>query len=562
MKNIFKNISIGAMLLAGLTVTSCKNDDFLDKYPPDAFTEPSYFKTEQELSFFVNQFYGSLPLNILNSTDIQSDNMVPNSPNTFLMGTYTVPSSGGGWEIGNWSGIRNCNFFLDNYQRVSGTTKEKYAGEVYFFRALFYWRKVVQFGDVPLILKKVGDTSPEIFGPRTPRKEVMNQVLNDLNLAIDKLPEKSATEVGRLHKDAALALKSRIALWEGTYRKYHKLGDEQVFLEAAVDASEKLMNKGYEIYSTGNPEQDYRDLFIKIDLAGNKEAIFHRTYLRSVEYARHEYSRYAKGSNNGLSKDFVEQYLFKDGSYIGSSTTFTYDDSTPTKEAENRDPRYAQTIATPGFVKTSSVPPIVVNLPEIGTPVTTTGYWFIKGMSSDPAQEEAYSSDTDMFIFRYAEVLLNYVEAKYELGRLTQADLDKTINKIRDRVGMPHLITSVATDPNASNYGYAVTPLLHEIRRERRIELVGEGFRFDDILRWKAGQLINNPKTIKGMKLTDELKTQYNSSAIEKIPVDSNKYIIVYPAYPNGRTWNDKMYLYPLPTDEIKLLGYQQNPGW
>lgn len=562
MKNIFKNIPIGIMMLAGLIVTSCKNDDFLDKYPPDAFTEPTYFRTDEELSFFANRFYGSLPLNILTRSDGQSDNMVPNSPNTFLMGTYAVPSSGGGWATGDWSDIRNCNLFLDNYERVPGITKEKYAGEVRFFRALFYWEKVVRFGDVPLILKKVGDTSPDIFGPRESRKKVMDEVLNDLNIAIEKLPEPAQAEVGRLHKDAALALKSRIALWEGTYRKYHNLGDEQVFLEAAVDASEKLMNKGYEIYSTGNPERDYRDLFIQLDLAGNKESIFHRTYLRSVEYGRHEYSRYAKGSNNGLSKDFAEQYLFKDGSFIGSSTRFTYDDSTPAKEAENRDPRYAQTIATPGFIKTTSTPPIVVNLPEIGTPVTTTGYWFIKGMSSDPAQEEAYSSDTDMFVFRYAEVLLNYAEAKYELGTLTQADLDKSINKIRDRVAMPHLTISVAADPNASNYGYAVTPLLHEIRRERRIELVGEGFRFNDILRWKAGSLINNPKTIKGMKLTDGLRAQYNSTVVNKLPVDSEKHIIVYPAYPNGRTWNDKMYLYPLPTDEIKLLGYQQNPGW
>ena len=100
------------------------------------------------------------------------------------------------------------------------------------------------------------------------------------------------------------------------------------------------MAKGYEIYSTGKPEQDYRDLFIKEDLAGNKESIFHRTFLRSVEGGRHQYSRQAKGSNNGCSKDFMEYYLFKDGKPI-STTSYTYDDSTPSKEAENRDPRYA-----------------------------------------------------------------------------------------------------------------------------------------------------------------------------------------------------------------------------
>ncbi|ATA75696.1 RagB/SusD family nutrient uptake outer membrane protein [Capnocytophaga canis] len=559
MKNKIKHIAIG--LSAVLTIVSCKNDDFLDKFPPDAFTEPSYFKTEQELSFFANRFYGSLPLSILQHRDVQSDNMVPNSPDDFLFGTYTVPSSGGGWDTGAWNGIRNCNFFLENYQKVSGTTKEKYAAEVRFFRALYYWEKVVRFGDVPLILKKVGDASPEIYGPREPHKKVMDEVLKDLNFAIEHLPEKANAEAGRLHKDAALALKSRIALWEGTFRKYHNLGDERVFLEAAVDASEKLMAKGYEIYSTGKPNEDYRNLFIQDNLAGNKEAIFHRHYLRAVETGRHEYSRSAKGSNNGCSKDFMEYYLFKDGKPI-STTSYTYDDSTPSKEAENRDPRYAQTVATPGFVKTSSTPPVIVNLPEIGTPVTTTGYWFIKGMSNDPKQEEAYSSDTDMFIFRYAEVLLNYAEAKYELGTLSQADLDRTINKIRDRVAMPHLTMDAVADANASDYGYDVAPILYEIRRERRVELVGEGFRFNDILRWKAGKLLNNPKTIKGMKLTDELKAEYNKDAINKLPVDNEKYLIVYPAFPNGRTWNDKMYLYPIPTDELKLVGYKQNPGW
>ncbi|GIJ94321.1 RagB/SusD family nutrient uptake outer membrane protein [Capnocytophaga stomatis] len=560
MKNTLKNITVGLSTIAMLAVVSCKNDDFLDKYPPDAFTEPSYFKTEQELSFFANRFYGSLPVSIFASNDNQSDNMVPNSPNQYLSGAYTVPSSGGGWDTGDWDGIRNCNFFLDNYSKVPGTTKEKYAAEVRFFRALFYWQKVARFGDVPLILKKVGDSSPEIFGPREPRNKVMDAVLEDLNFAVDNLPEKSAAEAGRLHKDAALALKSRIALWEGTYRKYHQLGDERVFLQAAVEASEELMTKGYELYSTGKPEQDYRDLFIKEDLAGNKESILHRTYLRSVENGRHEYSRQAKGSNNGCSKDFVEYYLFKDGKPISANSA--YDDSTPAKEAENRDPRYAQTIATPGFVKTSSVPPVVVNLPEIGTPVTTTGYWFIKGMSSDPKQEEAYSSDTDMFIFRYAEVLLNYAEAKYELGSLSQEDLNKSINKIRDRVGMPHLTMSVAADAKASDYGYSVDPLLYEIRRERRIELVGEGFRFNDILRWKAGKLINNPKTVKGMKLTDALKAEYNSAAVNKLTVDGDKYLVVYPAYQNGYTWDDKMYLYPIPTDQLLLVGYKQNPGW
>ena len=153
-----------------------------------------------------------------------------------------------------------------------------------------------------------------------------------------------------------------------------------------------------------------------------------------------------------MSKDFVDSYLFlDDGKPIGL-TSHPYDDSTPAKECEGRDPRYTQTIATPGFIMT--LPDLAVNLPAIGTSRTSTGYWNIKGRSSDLAQFNADKSDLDLFIFRYAEVLLNYAEAKYELtGSLTIAELDKSINLIRDRVGMPHLTTNPDADPNAVNYG-------------------------------------------------------------------------------------------------------------
>ena len=129
---------------------------------------------------------------------------------------------------------------------------------------------------------------------------------------------------------------------------------------------------------------------------------------------------------------------------------------------------------------------------------------------------------------------------------------------------MPHLTTTVSADANADNYVYTVTPLLYEIRRERSFELIGEGFRFDDIVRWKAGKLIENPKTIRGMKLTAALKALYPArSGVANLPVDSDNYLIMYPSLPlTGRVWNDKQYLYPLPTDQLQLVGYRQNPGW
>lgn len=554
MKYLIQSILVAVTLL----MVSC--NDYLDRFPKDSFSEPTFFKTENDLIYYANQFYGSLPVQRMDN-DNNSDNMVPQNINTFLAGTYTVPGSGGGWASGDWANIRSCNYFLEHYSRAETSFKERYAGEVRFFRALFYWYKVVNFGDVPLLLKALDDNSEELYGPREKREKVMDEVvLEDLKFAVANLPEKNQAAAGRLHKDAARALMSRICLWEGTYRKYRNIEGADTYLDACVKASEELMDAGYDIYSTGNTDEDYRNLFIQKDLRSNPEAIFYRAYI--TDKNTHNYTRQASENNTGMSKDFVDSYLFlDDGKPIGL-TSHPYDDSTPAKECEGRDPRYTQTIATPGFIMT--LPDLAVNLPAIGTSRTSTGYWNIKGRSSDLAQFNADKSDLDLFIFRYAEVLLNYAEAKYELtGSLTIAELDKSINLIRDRVGMPHLTTNPDADPNAVNYGYTVAPLLYEIRRERRIELVGEGFRFNDIIRWKAGKLIEGVKTIRGMKLTDELRSQYaDPSSLNNIAVDDDYYIIVYPSIATTRKWNDKSYLYPLPTDEKDRCHYEQNPGW
>ena len=547
-------------ILVAVTLLTVSCNDYLDRFPKDSFSEPTFFKTENDLIYYANQFYGSLPVQRMDN-DNNSDNMVPQNINTFLAGTYTVPGSGGGWASGDWANIRSCNYFLEHYSRAETSFKERYAGEVRFFRALFYWYKVVNFGDVPLLLKALDDNSEELYGPREKREKVMDEVvLEDLKFAVANLPEKNQAAAERLHKDAARALMSRICLWEGTYRKYRNIEGADTYLDACVKASEELMDAGYDIYSTGNTDEDYRNLFIQKDLRSNPEAIFYRAYI--TDKNTHNYTRQASENNTGMSKDFVDSYLFlDDGKPIGL-TSHPYDDSTPAKECEGRDPRYTQTIATPGFIMT--LPDLAVNLPAIGTSRTSTGYWNIKGRSSDLAQFNADKSDLDLFIFRYAEVLLNYAEAKYELtGSLTIAELDKSINLIRDRVGMPHLTTNPDADPNAVNYGYTVAPLLYEIRRERRIELVGEGFRFNDIIRWKAGKLIEGVKTIRGMKLTDELRSQYaDPSSLNNIAVDDDYYIIVYPSIATTRKWNDKSYLYPLPTDEKDRCHYEQNPGW
>ena len=264
-------------------------------------------------------------------------------------------------------------------------------------------------------------------------------------------------------------------------------------------------------------------------------------------------------ANCGFSKDFVESILCDDGQPIGVSKRYQ-GDATMKKESANRDPRFKQLIVTNDYpilvTKDHKDSTFVTNEIEFVNNFCLSGYRPVKG--DIPVKEESLymESDFDGIAYRYSETLLIYAEAKAELGTITDADLNLSINQLRDRVGMPHLTVNVGfTDPNWPKYGYEVTPVLQEIRRERRIELAGEGFRFNDLCRWKAGELLNNVKTYVGKK------------------DDKGKYAIVYPNYTNAdyqyeegksRKWQEKMYLLPIPKGELQRNPQlkPQNPGW
>jgi hypothetical protein len=233
-------------------------------------------------------------------------------------------------------------------------------------------------------------------------------------------------------------------------------------------------------------------------------------------------------------------------------------------EATNRDPRFRQLIGTRGFVLLNNADGTknIFTLPQIGTATAPTGYMIIKALSPDPAQWNAAQSTLDLFIFRYAEILLNEAEAKAELNQCTQTVLDNTVNKIRDRVAMPHMVAASLVKDPGSDFP-ALPVLLDEIRRERRVELAADGFRFDDMIRWKAGKLIENPETILGMKLTPAVRAQYPPSQVSSVQVNANYYIRLYTSI-TSRKWNDKMYLFPIPTQELALNPnlLPQNTGW
>lgn len=566
-------------ILALLPILWSCNDSFLDRYPLDAIVSENFWKSESDLKAYTATLYTYVPdhWELLWDDDV-SDNYAPATYNDVAAGLHTA--STGTWD---WSYLRKLNIFLDNYSKVpiEQSIKDEYAGEVRFFRAWMYYDRVVKYGDVPWVDHALNVTDTDIlYGTRTPRNEVMDHVIDDLTFAVEHLPE-SRDEEGRVNKYVALHLKSRICLYEGTYRKYHKLGDPTSYLRQAAEAAEAIMQSGkYVLWSTGNPSEDYHNFFLIKDLQGNSEAILYRHYDYDLLGHGNTPSRTIPFDNNGLTKDMVDDYLCIDGKPIGLSPLYK-GDATLDDQLANRDPRLSQTIVIPGvyFFKECDSDEIVPRLfvaSGYGS-CTSTGFHWMKCYNAD--DEGKYSkADTDLAVFRYAETLLNYAEAKAELNELGQEEVDRSINLIRQRVGMPDMIIAdLQRDPDSDmtkEAGYLdeeVSILLEEVRRERRIELACEGFRRRDILRWRAGKFYEKPvlgarwSYFLGLHKLDGTPIYDNNDVGSEIFVNEDGYIEPYQkSLPNGRVFDpQKHYLEAIPLGEISLnpnLG--QNPGW
>ena len=544
------------------TLTGC-NDAFLERSPQE-INDQTYWTSPSDLQTYANAFYGILPHGVSNYDDTWSDNQVPRGVESYIWGQYAVPTEDDNWSKSAWSNLRYINYFMTHYGTVTGDEGEinRYVGEMRFFRALQYFSKVMTYGDVPWLEEDMNTDSPELYGPRTPRNEVIQHIIDDLDFAIEWLPEgRVSSGDNRLTADVARHIKARVCLYEGTYYKYHtELGYEwQSLLQEAVEASDALINSGnYSIYNMNDPEHDYYNMFIMEDKSNLSEAILYIDYADQLR--RHNWGHGAWEANTGFSKDFIDSYLYADG-LPKALTSYPTDDATIAEEFANRDPRLKQMVLNNEFFEGNSafVGHEVASDDAYVNTFCTTGYQTIKGY--DPATGHlGFTLETaDGIAYRYAETLLINAEAKAELGTINQSDLDRTINVLRDRVGMPHLMMEVGfTDPNWPDYGYDLSPLLQEIRRERRIELAGEGFRWNDICRWKAGKLFENPMTYVGKKVTTGTRTDEG-------------YAIVYPDYTNpdlsiggnSRKWEDQRYLLPIPTNELQLNpALEQNPGW
>lgn len=565
LRYILYSMTLGAVL------TSC-NDSFLER-APQSIVDQTYWNSVQDLESYANAFYGILPAGVTNVGDTGADDQVPNSVNTYNWGMYTVPAENGNWSKNNWSNIRQINYFMTHYGTVTGEEYQinQYVAEMRFFRALEYFAKVRTFGDVPWLDEDLNVDSPELYGPRTPRNEVIQHVIEDLDFAIQWLPEgRVSSGNNRLTQDVALHVKARVCLYEGTYYKYHtELGlqsEANALLQQAANASDQLIESGrYDIYSTGDYEHDYYNMFMLDDKSNLSEAVLYIDYADPLR--RHNAARGGYEANAGFSKDFVDRILYADG-LPKALTSYPTGDETLAEELANRDPRARQMIMNDEFgTETDPAYSPVGNDDAYIRQWCQTGYTNFKYVSQTQFNTGNAMQTYDGIAYRYAETLLINAEAKAELGTITQSDLDRTINKLRDRVDMPHLTVEVGfVDPNWPAAFGDISPLLQEIRRERSIELAGEGFRWDDICRWKAGHLLDNVMTYVGKKISAD------SDMAEQGLRSSEGYYIVYPNYTNAdlsyesgksRTWDDKLYLEPIPLGEIQRNpALEQNPGW
>ena len=532
-----------------MVFSSC-NDEFLDREPLDAISDVAFWQNEEQLLLAVNATYDYLKgKNTVDMENLGDNTVWPTQSGYQLIGSGNYNNDVGQLNsewVSAYAGIRRCNHFLENYDKADMPNEElkaRYSSEVRFIRAYLYSYLTFFFGDVPFITTAVNVGDEELYAPRDPREEIVEWILQELTEAAENLPVSySNSEFGRITKGAALGWKSRVALF------YHQY-------DVAESAAREVMDLGvYELYP------DYYELFVNEGQASknpsNRETMLSRVY--TTDISMHNLSREIHVPDQPTrwnpTQSLVDAYLSIDGRTIEESPL--YDESTYASIFENRDPRMKMTLLHPGHPwggredgNPDNTNNAIFTAPKFNQDrqgsTTMTGYYFSKYCELDAVP--TYNRDeNDIIILRYAEILLNYAEARLEQGTLTQADVDATINLLRQRVGMHPM--------NIAELESWGMDLREEIRRERRIELALEGQRYFDILRWEQGHLL--AEDIKGMKRDLIIRQQ----DVQNVPTDEDGHII----FLTGRTFEaPKHYLWPIPLQQRdRNPNLSQNEGW
>ncbi|MBK5262281.1 MAG: RagB/SusD family nutrient uptake outer membrane protein [Peptostreptococcaceae bacterium] len=555
-------ISLGLLLVL---ISSCNN--FLDLQPQSEITDVVFWKNPADFKLAANWFYQNTlddpRSGGINNSDNMSDIAEDTQPDPVSSGTYVPPSDDGVWN-GAYAGIRNANKLITEGENSSIKDQiSAYIGEGYFFRAYNYYTLFKLYGGVPLIDKVLDTTDPEIYNARATRDAILNFILSDLDMAISDLSDKSTTDAGRICKEAAEAFKARVCLFEGTWRKFRGTADANTLLDLAILESKNVIDsKSYHLYS-GKGIESYRYMFIDNTSENNPESIISKHYRMFIDPIY--WVEKITWGYMSPTKKIADLYLCSDGLPINKSPLFEGYDSCRT-EFYNRDPRMSESIIIPAdsifrpqFTEAEPQWPGVGNNRNVNS-----GYMLYKFISEVASPSSSSAGNFDWNDMRYAEVLLIYAESTFERnGSISDADLDLSINLLRDRVHMPHLTNGIVAANGLD--------MRTEIRRERTVELAFEGYRWDDLRRWKTAET-ELPNSLLSIKVTG---TQWDSPQVTigdastsgifyNLPDSKleNGFLVLQPG--SQRSFDPaKNYLLPLPTKQISLNpALVQNPNW
>lgn len=599
-----KRFYLYIVLMAGLgtCVSSCA--DFLDREPLTVPNNESFLSGEAQVRGYINGLYTALPSLAkfgmgVRGEEKNSDNILSEIYNKRLNGEETLFSSSEDWENG-YKNLRNVNYFFHYYlvpEDMETEEVKSLKGEVYFLRAYWHFVQLKKFGNIP-IMDAFWDEHATIAGLQIPQKdrgEVAKFILEDLDKAEKLLFNRSKYSGLRICKEAAMLLAMQVALYEGSWEKYHK-NDE---FAAATDQSAyffgEVLRWGDMLFEQGiklntketdggvvNPGDAYGRLFNQNDYSNISEVLFWRKY-SVTDGVFHALTGLVGGGvvdqdgPAGIAGDLVNTYLNADGTPVDPNNSKFKDFNETFK---SRDLRLTETIMSTGYkfkstakgsrpmkVADVSTGDKTINPPFLagdGNAKNVTGYHIRLGVDTTYVSGDC---ETGLVLMRYADALLSYAEAAEELGKCDDEVLSKTLKPLRARAGVTY-VTPVR-DPNFTDYGYTLTPVMQEIRRERRVELALQGYRLDDLMRWAADKVIVG-KRGKGAYLGHD-GVLYKSfaedkhEALAKVLVDGNGWMDpLQELIPGGYQFNPKRdYLLPIPPSELELnKQMKQNPGW
>lgn len=566
-------IKVACLSTFALAATSC-----LDLEPKANLNDNLVWNSVSNYQLFANQFYGWIPDFVTAigdnvHSDNRSDLVCGSSVNTYSQGTNTIPTGDGNYTNA-YKHIYYTNLLLKNAASFSDPASIAVpVGEAKFFRAFSYFELLQIFGDAILVTEPLDTDSEVLYGTRNDRGEVVDLIIKDLQEAAELLPETSS-EAGRLNKYIALSMLSRVALYEGTWQKFHTGGMDAAnntarsteLLTIAKDAADKVIksNKYKLFYNETLGNQSYRYMFTledgaqcnpaNLSKADNTEYIFVRRH-RNGDKTAYNLTHGMVGNACYVTRKMANLYLCSDGLPVEKSKVFKGYKGV-IDEFQNRDNRMDNTMLYHGeqywnndgkwrttWTDADLADCLVANVRS------GSGYQCQK-WGAERKLEDYYES-YDFPVIRYAEVLLTYAEAVYELnGSISDVDLDYSLNLVRQRVNpdMPKLSNSLVTANGLS--------MREEIRRERTVELVLEGHRIDDLKRWRTAS-VEMPLDQLGVQFTGTwFETNWNNPGKS---VNADGMLVIY----TDRNWSDKLYLYPLPSDQLQLNPQlKQNPGW